>query len=269
MKNKTLYLSVSKIFVAVFLVVFSEISFAAEKSNAGNSLFQVSTLQALISGDYDGSITLEDLLKRGNTGLGTFDKLDGEMIIWEGEAYKARIDGKIYRVNRKQKIPFANIAYIDNAEYKKASFSSGYDSLKEKLDNLFPAVNFPVVFLIKGEFTDLVYRSVPAQHKPYPPLTEVVKEQAIFRKDKINGILVGFRFPSYMKGINIHGYHLHFISADKKTGGHLFKVATGKLDIKGKYLDYLEVLLPDSFKSSNKDMSSDNTAVNKVEAQNK
>lgn len=44
-------------------------------------LFQYSTLEALLGGVYDGEVTVGELLTHGDFGLGTFNSLDGEMII--------------------------------------------------------------------------------------------------------------------------------------------------------------------------------------------
>ena len=33
--------------------------------------------------------------------------------------------------------------------------------------------------------------------------------------------MLGFRFPDYVEGIEVAGYHLHFISADRSRGGHV------------------------------------------------
>jgi acetolactate decarboxylase len=64
-------------------------------------------------------------------------------------------------------------------------------------------------------------RSVPRQSKPYPPMTEVVKSQRVFDLADVEGTMVGFRFPDYAAALNVPGYHLHFITADRRRGGHV------------------------------------------------
>jgi len=64
-------------------------------------------------------------------------------------------------------------------------------------------------------------RSVPAQKKPYPQLAEVVKTQPVFELTDVSGTMVGFWCPSFVKGVNVPGYHLHFLRADGKKGGHV------------------------------------------------
>lgn len=66
-------------------------------------------------------------------------------------------------------------------------------------------------------------RSVPAQEKPYPQLVEVTKNQPEFEFNDVKGTIAGFRCPSYVKGINVAGYHLHFLTEDKTGGGHVLE----------------------------------------------
>ena len=72
-------------------------------------------------------------------------------------------------------------------------------------------------------------RAIPAQHKPYPTLTEAAKNQSVFTYTNTTGTVVGFYTPSFFKGLNVAGYHLHFISDDRHTGGHIldFSVPAG------------------------------------------
>lgn len=50
---------------------------------------------------------------------------------------------------------------------------------------------------IDGDFELVRARSVPRQHPPSKPLTEVVAEQHVFETQDVRGSLVGFRFPEY------------------------------------------------------------------------
>ncbi len=62
---------------------------------------------------------------------------------------------------------------------------------------------------------------MPRQHKPYPPLVEVVEGQPTFEFRDVRGSLVGFRFPDHARGLNVPGYHFHFITDDRTAGGHV------------------------------------------------
>jgi acetolactate decarboxylase len=195
----------------------------------GTTLTQVSTYDAILNGLYDGSVSLKKLLSYGNLGLGTFHALDGELILLDGKIYQAKGDGKVYTPSATLTTPFAAVAKF-KAEIT-AKLDGGMDfSAVEKIltdsganQNLFWAIK------IKGRFSKIKLRTPPAQKKPYPPLTEVVKTQPVFNLENIAGSFVGFRTPAYMKGIGAPGYHFHFISEDLQAGGHVlaFTLAEG------------------------------------------
>lgn len=228
-------------------------------------LYQVATLQSLIAGQYDGEITAKTLRQYGDTGLGTFDDLDGEMIIVDGVIYKARVDGSVTVVADDETIPFANVASLGDEKVWSLAFDGGYDELKSQLDRLVPDNNMPVVFRIDGTFHQITYRSVPEQTAPYPPLTDVVQQQTVFEQEMISGNLVGFRFPAYFGDLNAVGYHLHFISADKQHAGHVLEVVSGEVDIRSRTLDQLHVIFPENM--ADVVIETDADAVHQVESE--
>lgn len=239
----------SKILLLIMAIMLLLPTFCSAEQKT-DTLYQVSTLQALIVGEYDGAISADTLDDYGDIGLGTFDALDGEMIVIDGKVYKARVDGTVTEVDSQETIPFANVAYINNSEEISISFDDGYDSLKAELNDLFKECNMPVAFSISGEFTNVEYRSVPEQQKPYPALTEVVANQTVFSEEKLNGTIVGFRFPEFMNDMNAVGYHLHIISDDRTKGGHLLNVESGNVKILGEELESFYVVFPENLKNA-------------------
>lgn len=214
-------------------------------------LYQVSTLQALMQGDYYGTVSVGTLLAQGDTGLGTFDGLDGEMIVLDGVAYKAAVDGSVTPMPADATVPFANVAFLGDAEDMETSFEGGYDALLAALNFCAPDENLPVIFVVTGTFTGVTVRSVPKQEEPYPPLTEAVKNQAVFTADTVEGTIVGFRFPDYLGEINTTGYHLHFLSADHTFGGHLLEVQSGTVTVQAAALHEFHMVLPDTIRLYN------------------
>ena len=196
---------------------------------------QISTLQALMQGEYGGVCTLDSLLQFGTFGIGTFDGLDGEMVILDGQVYQVRSDGRVYRPAGKETTPFAAVCPFTAASTCVLPKNLDYAGLKTMLDGRFPDQNLFYAFQIDGHFAQMKTRSVPAQQKPYPPLAEVTRNQPEFEMHDISGSIVGFRCPVFVKGINVPGYHLHFISEDRTQGGHIlsFEVAqaTCKADL--------------------------------------
>ena len=87
-------------------------------------------------------------------------------------------------------------------------------------------------------------RSVPRQHPPYRPLTEVVAQQRVFDLDDVAGTMLGFRFPSYAEGIEVGGYHLHFIDENRRRGGHVLDSRVGDARARLDPSDDLHIELP-------------------------
>ncbi len=203
------------------------------------TLYQVSTIDAILTGVYDGSVSLGELKKHGDFGIGTFDRLDGEMVLLDGEMYQVKSDGKIYRPAPSLTTPFAAVCYFDaNSSF---DVKSGLDfaGIQKLFDAKAPNQNLFTAIKISGKFKTMKTRSVPGQHKPYPPLTEVTKNQPEFEMKNISGTIIGFRCPAYVKGLNVTGYHLHFISDDRTKGGHVlsFEIdeAKGEIDLFHKF----------------------------------
>jgi acetolactate decarboxylase len=194
-------------------------------------LYQVSTIKALFEGIYDGSATIKDLRKHGDFGIGTFNCLDGEMVALDGKFYQIKSNGFAYPVNDAQKFPFAVVKFFrsEKTVYLERSFS--FDQLVRYLDQVITSRNLPAAIKIEGIFSYIKMRSVPRQNKPYIKFAEVIRAQSVFEYRNIRGTIVGFRMPEYMKGLNAPGYHFHFISDDRKFGGHVLGCETRDIKI--------------------------------------
>ncbi|HOO78212.1 MAG TPA: acetolactate decarboxylase [bacterium] len=209
-----------------------------------NAVTQVSVLDALLAGDYGGKITCAQLLDYGDMGLGTLDHLDGEMIVADGVVYQARSDGTVVRPAPSVTVPFAAVCFF--SPVSEISLPSGLDfaGFRKWLDEREPERNLPLAVTVSGRFESMKVRSVPRQDKPYPPLAEVTPHQSVFDHSDIPGRIVGFRLPGFLKGVNVSGYHLHFISSDGSVGGHILDFRSGKGTVSSAFCDSLCVLLP-------------------------
>ena len=184
-------------------------------------LFQASTIGALLEGAYDGDVTFAELAQHGDLGLGTLNALDGEMIAVDGRFYRADLDGAINQVSPSAKTPFAVVVFFTPMAEADLDGTLAQDELLARLDDQVPGGAASWAVRIDGSFEQLRVRSVPRQTPPYRPLTEVVAEQHVFELRDVVGTLLGFRFPEYSEGIEVSGYHLHFISEDRACGGHV------------------------------------------------
>ena len=119
---------------------------------------------------------------------------------------------------------------------------------------------------ITGKFSYVKTRSVPAQTKPYPRLVEVAKKQPTFEFRDVQGVLVGFRLPDYFEGINLTGYHLHFLTADRTGGGHLLGLTTKKIVVELDLTPEVRLSLPKTEAFAAASLGTDRTAeIHRVE----
>ena len=184
-------------------------------------LFQASTIAALIDGAYDGDLTFAELAEHGDLGLGTLNGLDGEMIALDGGFYRASVDGAVEEVAPGERTPFAVVTEFTPTIEATLGGPLSHEGLLAALDALLPDGEVSCAIRLDGRFESVRARSVPRQHPPYRPLTEVVAEQHVFELDDVTGTMLGFRFPSYAEGIEVGGYHLHFIDSERRRGGHV------------------------------------------------
>lgn len=226
-----------------------------------SSVYQYSTLQALIEGVYDGERSLAELRRHGDFGIGTFNALDGEMILLDGTFYQVRADGAVYQPTMETRTPFAAVVSFVAEETWALPAGLDYDAFRDWLDEkVGGADNLPVAVHVRGRFGRVRTRSVPAQSPPYPRLTEVTRHQPEFELKACAGRLVGFRLPPYLAGVNVAGYHLHFLSDDLKSGGHLldFETYGGTVEICRSHRLVLDLPASEAFKAA--DLADDKQA---------
>ncbi len=229
-------------------------------------LFQASTIGALLEGSYDGDLSIAELRRHGEFGLGTLNGLDGELICLDGGFFRADVRGAIHRVEDSAKTPFAVVAWFAPMIDERIEGPLSHEELLAQLDALAPngATSFAV--RVDGRFELVHARSVPRQSRPYRPLADVVVEQHVFDLTVVDGTMVGFRFPSYAEGIEVGGYHLHFISADRKRGGHVLGSRCGSLRVRVDPSSDLHVELPPGIDLADPDLAAGtHEAVERVE----
>lgn len=197
-----------------------------------HEITQVNTIDSLLAGVYDGNVTLAELGRSGDCGIGTFDRLDGEMLLLDGVFYQVGSDGKVRRPSGGVTTPFAAVVRFE-PELTEELGRTSYAGVRDRIDALVPNRNLFAAVRLHGTFRKMRTRSVPAQAKPYPPLAEVTKHQPEFEMENVRGTVFGFRLPEYVKGINVPGYHLHFIDDARTRGGHIldFELESGALSV--------------------------------------
>lgn len=222
-----------------------------------NTLTQVSTIDALLAGAYDGQMSTGNLLRYGDLGIGTFDGLEGEMIVIDHQVYQALADGSVHLMPTNSLTPFASVVSFHadartqyNGALTKDSFESYADQTVQN-SNLFIAIRFD------GHFPLMKVRSVPRQEHPYPPLAEVAEHQSVFEYTGVSGTVLGFRCPVYVKGVNVPGWHLHFISDDRTKGGHILDFVTTGGELRADICNRFYMMLPEDERLQALDLSKD------------
>ena len=211
-----------------------------------NSIFQYSTLSALLEGIYDGNMTVGELKQHGNSGIGTFNALDGELILLDGQCYKATSDSKILIMNDSVKTPFAAVCTLHSDTIIKFDRPIKIKALQNYLDSVFVKPNLIFAYQISGKFDSIVIRSVPKQEKPYKRLIEAYKKQGVFTFTDQQGTLLGYKFPHYLKEVNMDNYHFHFLSSDRTKGGHLLNCTLLSGEISVSYVRNYNLQLPNN-----------------------
>jgi acetolactate decarboxylase len=213
------YILAALVLVALLLgLAIYEYSSSQVVGHDTDVLYQSSTINALLEGVYDGDVTFTELRRNGDVGLGTFNGLDGEMIGVEGEFYQIKVDGVAYPVNDSMRTPFAVVTFFEPDETVMLYNPLNYTELKIYLDDSLPTENIFYAIKIEGKFEYIKTRSVPPQHRPYPPLVEVIKDQSIF----------------------------HFITEDRRTGGHLLECQLQNVNIEIDFTSDFHMVLPES-----------------------
>lgn len=216
-------------------------------------IYQTSSIDALLQGEYGPLISVGQLKKQGDTGIGTFEHLDGEMLMLNGIVYQIQSDGSIHQQPDSTLSPFATVKFFKADQTLQLSESMTFKQLTAYLDQKLPTENWFYTFIAKGKFKFVKTRSVPKQSPPYPPLIEVVKAQPTWTFENVTGTLVGFRCPSFTKGLNVPGYHLHFLRDDLTGGGHVldFELSDVSLQIDTSRQWQIELPDTDKFKTMN------------------
>ena len=256
-------LRLSRISIALSLLITVSACCSAKPDR--DVLFQTSTIDALMAGIYDGQVTMKQLEEQGDFGLGTFDALDGEMIGLDGKFYQITSDGMCHPVGDSMLTPFAAVTFFDRDKTGTIDREMDLAGLEGYLDDMLPSKNMFYAVRLDGTFYSMKTRSVPKQTKPYPKLVDVVAKQPTFEFADVKGTIIGFWCPYFAKSVNVPGYHLHFINAERTRGGHVLdcriKGGSAALDITPKF----SLSLPQSYEFRQTDFSGTSQDLKTVE----
>ena len=205
---------------------------------------QVSLFSVLLSGRYDGVITIGELKKLGSMSIATMDRWDGEMQMIDGVVYQACADGHVYRPGDDATIPFGTVAEFHAEQTLRLADIPTYERFEEYMAECAPQENLPLAIHFTGEFRRMKVRTVGRQEQDGIGLAEAAKNEAIFDLTDCSGDLVGFRLPGYVNGVNAPGWHLHFMDAARRHGGHVVNFSLRSGELRFCHADDFQIRLP-------------------------
>lgn len=209
-------------------------------------LHQTAPIRAILAGVDDGEVACGDLHRLGDFGIGTFDGIDGEMILVDGVCWQAAADGRLYRAGPTRRTPWAAVTRFLPQRSERLPQQAAGERLDQVVDHLLPPDNRCHAIRIDGRFAAVKVRSFPRQQPPYPRLATITDQQQVYDHVQIDGTLIGFRMPGWSEGVSVPGYHFHFIDRARTVGGHVLAATLAQGDVAIMDLPTLQVAVPRS-----------------------
>ena len=242
-------------------------SFTQEKNR--ETIYQVALLQSLTQGYYDGIVKVSELKQHGDTGIGTFEGVNGEMIVLDGKVYQALGDGSVKEADDDETVPFSNVTFFDDDISVTLSKADNVNVLKEQLSQTVEENGKNLFYMVKvsGEFQKMFVRSELKREKPYKSLDQALStDQREFHYENIKGTVVALYCPDYMGGLNTPGWHFHFISDDRTKGGHILDLSFETAEAAFDLTESFDLYLSDDEDFQRMELSKDvSDAIKKVE----
>ncbi len=212
---------------AAIFVAVTPLASADDAPTPAGWVTQIGTFDYLVQPDYDGLAPVRDGIRGATIGLGTFDRLDGELVLIGGTTYRVGTDGIPRVVSTSLTTPWVEAVRFTPQASMRVPAGTECSALGPFIDDLAGTTGGMVAARLIGTFDVLTARSVPAQSKPYPPLSEVVAKQTVFPLTDVSATLVGFRTGSDFLGVGAPGVHLHGLTKARDAGGHILGCTTG------------------------------------------
>ncbi|GAA4814967.1 acetolactate decarboxylase [Litoribaculum gwangyangense] len=213
--------------------------------NHSDVFYHYSIWWAFVNKVFEGDITAGELKTKGDMALGSYNLLDGELIMLDGKLYQAKEDGEVLEPNDSLKVVYANAAFFDVDGSFKIQKAENYDTLRARINEQLPSKNFFYGFKIKGHFK---YMKCGGLNKQTPPFQEgldvLIPNRPIFERENFSGTMVGFYCPEFIGNINVAGFHFHFVSEDETFAGHVMEFEAENLTVEYDKMHEYQFVLP-------------------------
>ncbi|KAK4560736.1 hypothetical protein LTR86_005315 [Recurvomyces mirabilis] len=230
-----------------------------------NHIYQFSLLNALMDGVSEHGIRASQLAQKGNQGLGTFARMNGELLMLEGKIYQLQAEGSVREADETDQIPFA-VSTNFVPQRSEIVDLRGKEAVDEVLEKFCPGKkNLFVTYRIEGKFSYLKCRTVRGQEYPGQPLSELGKKQSVEEYHDVSGTIIGFRTPKNWQGFGVGGEHLHFIDEGRSRGGHVLEVRAEGVKVGVAVCRSVHIELPDDEHFNKASLVTDDAGVKEVE----
>lgn len=231
-----------------------------------NHLYQYSLINALMAGVADSGISVSEFIKKGSQGIGTFTKIEGELVLLDGKVYQLQANGGIRIAQDDEQLPYAVATEFvaDVTLDIELATKDGVDRLLQDFDD--HAKNLFLSYRIDGAFRTVKARTVKGQEYEGQSLAELGPKQEVHTFDNVKGTVVGFRAPATWQGFMVAGEHMHFIDEERKAGGHVLELKSeGTVKIGVAVINNVHIELPKSRSFNAANMKTDDSGVKGVE----
>jgi len=220
---------------------------ATYNTQKSDSFYHYSIWWALVNLVYDGTLTAGELKEKGDIALGSYNGLDGELVMTDGKLFRIAEDGAVYEAENEELICYANATWFDMDKSYEIVGPIIYDSLRSDISSNFPSPNQFYGLRVHGDFTYMKCGGVPKQEKPYElGLDVLLPNRPVYERENVTGTMVGFYCPDFIGNINVTGFHFHFISDDATFGGHVLEFEAQKLQVGMDFITEYTFILPET-----------------------
>lgn len=216
-----------------------------------NQIWQNMLSKAYAQGRFEGVVTIRELREHGRFGLGQYEALDGEVIVWDGQFYRATGNGRVRFADDSDRLCFAQVSDFNPQRRLDAPPRITFDTIKPFLEAVQGTRNTFFALTIEGFFESVTATAYHPQTEPYPPPANISPQ--VFEFSQVEGRLIVFYSPPYMRDVGIPGYHFHFLSQDRAGGGHVtaFTLSQGTIALEEINRFLLDIPTTDAFRKAN------------------
>ncbi len=207
-------------------------------------MWQSVPIIAFLNGFYTGTVTVAEVERHGDLGLGAFADLDGEMVTIDGTVYQITADGKVHKPGPNTLLSYVQMTHFEADRQSRVPANASFATIASVVLGERASKNVFYAIRLTGTFASVETRAVPRQKIPYPPFCEVTKTQPTFRFADVTGTMAGFIGPSYASTMDTSGLHLHFVTKDGKAGGHVLALSAKDVIAQIERMDQMEVDYP-------------------------